>query len=26
VLRAGPRIGEGLAVLARLLHPGLQVP
>jgi iron complex transport system substrate-binding protein len=26
VLRAGPRIGEGLAVLARLLHPDLRIP
>jgi iron complex transport system substrate-binding protein len=26
VLRAGPRVGEGLAVLARLLHPGLTIP
>ncbi len=26
VLRAGPRIGEGLAVLARLLHPDAEIP
>ena len=26
VLRPGPRIGEGLAVLARALHPGVAVP
>lgn len=26
VLRAGPRIGEGLALLASLLHPGAQIP
>lgn len=26
VLRPGPRIGEGLAVLARALHPGVKIP
>jgi iron complex transport system substrate-binding protein len=26
VLRPGPRIGEGLAVLARALHPAVGVP
>ncbi len=26
VMRAGPRIGEGLSALARLLHPGARVP
>jgi iron complex transport system substrate-binding protein len=26
VLRAGPRVGEGLAVLARMLHPRAAVP
>ena len=26
VLRAGPRIGDGLTVLARMLHPGVAVP
>jgi iron complex transport system substrate-binding protein len=26
VLRAGPRVGDGLAVLARLLHPGVPIP
>jgi iron complex transport system substrate-binding protein len=26
VLRAGPRVGEGLAVLARLLHPDVRIP